>query len=55
VAPQPRKVFAEKVVEGYFDGSAKNLVSYFIKDKKMDTSDLDEILKMIEDAKTNKK
>ena len=50
-----RAFTAEKVVEGYFDGSAKNLVSYFIKDKKMDTSDLDEILKMIEDAKTNKK
>lgn len=48
-----RTYTAEKVVEGYFDGSAKNLVSYFIKDKNMNTSDLDEILKIIEDAKTN--
>ncbi|MGB6034656.1 MAG: BlaI/MecI/CopY family transcriptional regulator [Cryomorphaceae bacterium] len=50
-----RAFTAEKVVEGYFGGSAKNLVSYFIKDKNMDTSDLDDILKMIEDAKTKKK
>lgn len=50
-----RTYTAEKVVEGYFDGSAKNLVSYFIKEKDMDTSDLDEILKIIEDAKTKKK
>ncbi|HKL40609.1 MAG TPA: BlaI/MecI/CopY family transcriptional regulator [Cryomorphaceae bacterium] len=48
-----RTYTAEKVVESYFDGSAKNLVSYFIKDKNMNTSDLDEILKIIEDARTN--
>ncbi|HKK39044.1 MAG TPA: BlaI/MecI/CopY family transcriptional regulator [Cryomorphaceae bacterium] len=50
-----RAFTAEKVVEGYFGGSAKNLVSYFIKDKGMDTSDLDEILKIIEAAKSKKK
>jgi predicted transcriptional regulator len=50
-----RAYTAEKVVKGYFDGSAKNLVSYFIKEKGMDTSDLNEILKIIEAAKSKKK
>ena len=47
-----RAFTAEKVVKGYFDGSAKNLVSYFIKEKDFDSDDLDEILKIIEAAKT---
>lgn len=50
-----RSFTTKKVVDGYFGGSTKDLVSYFIKEKDMDTSDLDEILKIIEDAKTNKK
>lgn len=50
-----RAYTAEKVVKGYFGGSAKNLVSYFIKEQNMNTSDLDELLKIIEDAKTKKK
>lgn len=50
-----RAFTAEKVVKGYFGGSPKNLVSYFIKDRGMNTSDLDELLKIIEDAKNLKK
>ncbi len=49
-----RSFTAEKVVDGYFEGNPKNLVSYFIKEKGMDMSDLEEIMKIIEDAKTNK-
>ena len=49
-----RSFTANKVMDGYFEGSPKKLVSYFIKEKGMDTEELDEILKMIEQAKTGK-
>jgi predicted transcriptional regulator len=47
-----RSFTSQKVMEGYFGGSPKNLVSYFIKEKNMDVSDLDEILTIIEEAKS---
>jgi predicted transcriptional regulator len=50
-----RSFTASKVVEGYFDGSAKNLVSYFINEQPLSASELDELLEMIEKAKTKKK
>ncbi|MEX2596018.1 MAG: BlaI/MecI/CopY family transcriptional regulator [Salibacteraceae bacterium] len=36
---------ASNLLKGYFNGSAKELVSFFLKDRKLDVSDLDEILK----------
>lgn len=49
-----RSFTATKVMDGYFGGSAKNLVSYFLKEKNLDTNELDELLEIIEKAKTKK-
>lgn len=40
-----------KLVDGYFDGSFKSMVSFFVKENKVDLLELDEILKMIGDKK----
>jgi len=40
-----------KLMTGYFDGSFKSMVSFFMKKNDVNTADLDEILKMIEDKK----
>ncbi|GAB2760369.1 BlaI/MecI/CopY family transcriptional regulator [Salinimicrobium soli] len=37
----------DKLVEGYFNGSFKSMVSFFMKKNKMDTKDLEAILKEI--------
>ena len=36
-----------KLVDGYFEGSFQNMVSFFMKKNKMDVSELEEILKKI--------
>ncbi|PCI01332.1 MAG: CopY family transcriptional repressor [Flavobacteriaceae bacterium] len=40
-----------KLVDGYFDGSFKSMVSFFVKKNKVDMSELDAILKMIDENK----
>ncbi len=40
-----------KLMTGYFDGSFKSMVSFFMKKNDVNTTELDEILKMIEDKK----
>ena len=40
-----------KLMTGYFDGSFKSMVSFFMKKNDVNTAELDEILKMIEDKK----
>lgn len=40
-----------KLMTGYFDGSFKSMVSFFMKKNDVNTNELDEILKMIEDKK----
>ena len=40
-----------KLMDGYFNGSLKSLVSSFIKSNDVNSSELDEILKMIESKK----
>ncbi|MEN8138768.1 MAG: BlaI/MecI/CopY family transcriptional regulator [Bacteroidota bacterium] len=42
-----------KLVTGYFDGSFKSMVSFFMNKNDVNTKELDEILKMIEDKKEN--
>ncbi|MGV6846219.1 MAG: BlaI/MecI/CopY family transcriptional regulator [Lutibacter sp.] len=42
----------QKMVDGYFEGSFKNLVSFFVKENKMDLKELDIIMKIINDKKT---
>ncbi len=41
----------ENLMSGYFDGSFSKMVSFFVNRKKLDTQELDDILKMIEDKK----
>lgn len=38
---------AGKLVENYFDGSFKNLVSFFVKDNEMTVKEMDELMKVI--------
>lgn len=52
---QYRKYSMNQIMKGYFSGSASNLVSFFIKEKSLDTKDLDELLKIIENQKEEKK
>ncbi len=40
-----------KLMNGYFDGSFKSLVSFFMTKNDVNTNELDEILKMIENKK----
>jgi len=42
-----------KIMNGYFDGSFKSMVSFFVKENKMDVAELEAILKEI-DKKENK-
>ena len=42
---------AKKLVEGYFQGSFKSMVSYFTKNNNISTSDLEAILKEINSKK----
>mgnify|MGYP000058801068 FL=1 len=36
-----------KLMNGYFDGSFKSMVSFFVKENKMDVSELESILKEV--------
>ena len=44
----------QKLVDGYFDGSFKSLVSFFVKKNDVDMNELESILKQINDKKTEK-
>lgn len=46
-----RKSFMKGVVSDYFGSSYKNVVSFFIDEKKISTSELKEIIKIIEKGK----
>ncbi|MCU0338820.1 MAG: BlaI/MecI/CopY family transcriptional regulator [Spirosomaceae bacterium] len=41
---------ANKLVNNYFDGSLKELVSFFVQDKNLSMRDADEIIKMLQNA-----
>jgi predicted transcriptional regulator len=43
----------KKVMNQYFGGSLKSLVSFFVKKNEIDTTELNEILKMIEENKNS--
>lgn len=38
----------DNLMSGYFEGSFKNMVSFFVKKKQLDTKELDDILRIIE-------
>jgi predicted transcriptional regulator len=40
-----------KLMNGYFDGSFKSLVSFFVKENKMDVAELESILKEVNKSK----
>lgn len=40
-----------KLMNGYFEGSFKSMVSFFVKENKMDLSELEEILKEVNQKK----
>jgi BlaI family penicillinase repressor len=42
----------KQLMTNYFDNSLPNLVSFFVKDNDLKTKDLDEIMKLINDHKT---
>jgi predicted transcriptional regulator len=50
-----RSFSAEQLMEGYFDASPSTMLSFFLKEKSLNAKDLDEMLKMIEEAKNKKK
>ncbi len=47
------KFAVNKVVNQYFGGSLKSLVSFFVKKNEIDTKELNEVLKTIEENKGN--
>lgn len=48
-----KKVFMSGVVKSYFENSYKELVSFFAKEEKISSSDLEEIIRMIENGRKN--
>ena len=42
---------ASKLISSYFDNSAQNMLSFFLKKEKLDVKEMDDILKIIKDAK----
>jgi len=42
---------SSKLISSYFDNSAQNMLSFFLKKEKLDIKEMDEILKIIKDAK----
>ncbi|WP_205748808.1 BlaI/MecI/CopY family transcriptional regulator [Emticicia sp. CRIBPO] len=49
-----RKFVTEKLMNGYFENSVGDLVSFFVKQQQIDLKEADEILKMIEEMKKAK-
>ena len=45
----------EKLMGGYFENSVESMFSFFLKEEKLDLSDVDEILKMINKFKNKPK
>ena len=45
----------EKLMGGYFENSVESMFSFFVKEEKLDLSDVDEILKMINKFKNKPK
>ncbi len=45
---QYKRVFMSKVVDDYFTGSYKEMVSFFVKDRKLSKADLEELMQQIE-------
>ncbi len=46
-----RKFVTTKLMSGYFGNSVGNMVSFFVKEKKVDLKEVDELMKILEDLK----
>jgi len=52
ISKEQYKGFAtEKLLSGYFSNSVENMFSFFVKEKKLDLKEADEIMKLIEKLK----
>lgn len=52
ISREEYKSFAtEKLLSGYFSNSVENMFSFFVKEKKLDLKEADEIMKLIEKLK----
>lgn len=52
ISKEEYKSFAtEKLLHGYFSNSVENMFSFFVKEKKLDLKEADEIMKLIEKLK----
>ncbi len=52
ISKEEYKSFAtDKLLNGYFSNSVENMFSFFVKEKKLDLKEADEILKLIEKLK----
>lgn len=52
ISREEYKSFAtEKLLSGYFSNSVENMFSFFVKEKKLDLKEADEIIKLIEKLK----
>lgn len=49
-----RRFITDKLMNGYFDNSVEEMVSFFMKEQQIKLGEADEILKMIEQFKNNK-
>ena len=55
ISKETYKNFAtEKLMTGYFENSVESMFSFFVKEKKIDLKEADEILKLIEKFKSKK-
>lgn len=50
-----KKFTFDKMMKGYFNNSYKSLVSFIANEKKLDINELDELTKLIDNLKTQKK
>lgn len=48
------KFYLNNLVGGYFNGSIQSLVSFFASENKMDASDIDQLLRKLEEIKQQK-
>jgi len=52
VSKEAYRTFATgKLLHGYFNNSARNMLSFFLEEQKLDLKDADELLKLLADAK----
>ncbi|HEY1025351.1 MAG TPA: BlaI/MecI/CopY family transcriptional regulator, partial [Sphingobacteriaceae bacterium] len=52
ISKEDYKSFAtEKLLSGYFSNSVENMFSFFVKEKKLNLKEADEIMKLIEKLK----